>query len=102
MLFQHWIEENRRISRKILQKIDKVPTPLKTAIGLIPVVGNLSNMAFGYSENHKYAIVKLAQKLDREGKLPTSAKRHLQGYEHALEREQRAYNAFLKSFETHV
>lgn len=102
MSFESWTEDNRRITRVVLQKIASLPAPLKTAVGAIPLVGNLANVAFGYTENHKFMIVKLAKRLDQEGKLSSSARSHLHSYERALEQEQRAYNSFLKCFEEHL
>ena len=63
---------------------------------------NVEHIAFDYTENHKFAIVRLARKLDHEGKLTASARMHLRAYERALEEDQKAYNAFLKSFEEHL
>lgn len=102
MMHQHWKNENRSLSRRILQKIDSFPVPVKTALGLIPFIGNVTNLAFGFTENQKFAIVKLAQEYDRENKLSIPAKRHLHAYLTALQHEQRAYNSFLKTFEKHV
>jgi len=99
---ERWVAENRRLTRKAFQAIERMPAPVKAAIGAIPLLGNIAGLAFTYSENHKFALIRMAKELDRKGDLGRDAKRHLHAYERALANEQQAYNAFLKSFESHL
>lgn len=79
-----------------------MPAPVKTAVGFVPLIGNVANAAFGYSEVHKFELIAQAKKLEKKGTLSAEARRHLHAYERASAEAERAYNAFLKSFEKHV
>lgn len=90
-----WKQVNQTLTRTIIEKINALPPPLKTAIGWLPGGG----AATSYADAHRWTIIKAAEHYRKEGKLSKEAGQLLTAYHTTLAAEQRTYKQLLETLE---
>jgi hypothetical protein len=90
-MLSNWKRKNEALTRNLIDKINKLPQPIKFAIGFLPGGG----AATSYADIHRWSVLKLAKHYEAEGKLTKEASSALHAYETKLLAEQQAHERLL-------
>lgn len=93
-----WQRTNQHLTRIVMKKINALPTPVKSAAGLLPGMG----LAMLYADNYKWSLLKVAEHYESEGNLSRQATLALASYKQALAAEQREYERLVRALEKEI